>query len=157
MSQVSEAIKAYREVREDRLAREILAKEFDILNRPEAAAAVRGGADHSRGAAAAIAAIKRVARHTAAFLGRPFSRELAYIAIDSERDYQDAGRGNARRDSAEPPLSLGDHLVILRKILHDAEEAWYKPDGRAATLDYIRKLGGVAVHCMEDYGAPLRK
>jgi hypothetical protein len=157
MSRLSQVIDSIMAGREDRIARDILAEEFDKANRPEAAAAIRGRVDLSIGARVALAAIKRVAQHAVAFIGRPLSRELAYLALDSERAYQDAGRGNARRGDNEPMQSIGDHLVALRKLLRDTEAAWYRPDGRRDALDHIRKIGGVAVHCMEDHGAQPRE
>jgi hypothetical protein len=90
-------------------------------------------------------------------MARNDKRIDAYLAIDSERDYQDAGRGNANRDSSLPELTVGEHILIMRKLLNDAELAWYAPQGSTDALEHVRKIGGVATRCMEIWGAPLRK
>lgn len=90
---------------------------------------------------------------------RPFNadRHAAYIAIDSERAYQDAGRGNAKRhDGAAPHLTPGEIILAMEKCLHDARLAWYTPDGATTCLPHLRKVAGLAVQAMERYGAPLR-
>lgn len=84
-------------------------------------------------------------------------RAAAFDAINSERDYQDAGLGNARRHAGAAELTIGEHLLIIKKLLADAEAAWYSPDGLPDSLNHVRKIGGVAVRCMEMHGAPLRK
>lgn len=87
-------------------------------------------------------------------MARTDKRIDAYLAIDSERDYQDAGRGNA---AANDMNSVGEHLLVIEKLLNDAKLAWYTPDGGPDALDHVRKIGGVATRCMEVHGAPLRK
>jgi hypothetical protein len=84
-------------------------------------------------------------------------REGAYAAIDSERAYQDAGRGNAQRhEGSSPKLMPGEVILCIEKCLHDAREAWYKPNGGKECLPYLRKVAALAVQAMENYGAPLR-
>lgn len=89
-------------------------------------------------------------------MARNDKRIDAYLALDSERDYQDAGRGNAKRHEGRPELTVGEHILILEKLVADARVEWYKPDGRNTAIEHVRKIGGVAVRCMELYGAPLR-
>lgn len=84
------------------------------------------------------------------------TRKQVYEAIDTERDYQDAGRGNAKRHEGQPEMTPGEHLLCMEKCLTDARESWYKPDGGAACLDHVRKVAALAVACMERYGAPRR-
>lgn len=85
------------------------------------------------------------------------SRHHVYHAIDTERAYQDAGRGNAQRhESAPKAMSPGEFLLCMEKCLADARDAWYRPDGAVACLPYVRKVAALAVQCMELHGAPPR-
>lgn len=83
-------------------------------------------------------------------------RESAYAAIDSERAYQDAGAGNAERHAGAAQLTPGELILCMEKCLADARDAWYKPNGGVACLDYIRKVSALGVQAMELYGAPPR-
>jgi hypothetical protein len=84
-------------------------------------------------------------------------RFAAYAAIDSERDYQDAGLGNAARHEGAPPHLLpGEVILCMEKCLSDAREAWYRPDGATNALPFLRKVSALGVQAMERYGAPLR-
>lgn len=83
-------------------------------------------------------------------------RSQVYAAIDSERDYQDAQRGNAKRHTDKPPMVPGEYILCMEKCLQDARDAWYKPDGGVACLDYIRKVAALGVACMEANGASPR-
>lgn len=86
------------------------------------------------------------------------TRNEAFAALNSERDYQDAGRGNAKRhENAAPNLTPGECLFCIEEIAAQARAAWYKPDGGTAILPFMRKIGAVAVQCMENYGAPPRE
>jgi hypothetical protein len=87
-------------------------------------------------------------------MARTEKRIDAYLAIDSERTYQDAGRGNA---AANDMNSIPEHLLVIEKLLADAKLAWYHPGGSPDALEHVRKIGGVATRCMEIHGAPLRK
>ena len=87
-------------------------------------------------------------------MARTDKRIDAYLAIDSERDYQDAGRGNAAGDGM---TSIPEHLLVMEKLLNDAKLAWYHPGGLMDALNHVRKIGGVATRCMEIHGAPLRE
>ncbi|GAG92939.1 unnamed protein product, partial [marine sediment metagenome] len=55
------------------------------------------------------------------------------------------------------PHTVGNYLTMLRRYANKADEAWTDNAGDLAALDVIRKIAGIAVHCMEDWGAPLRK
>jgi len=86
------------------------------------------------------------------------SREDVYVVIDGERDWQDAGKGNAQRHEDRPEdLSPGEILLCMQKCLNDAIDAWYKPDGGTTCLPKIRKIAALGVQAMENYGAPERK
>ena len=84
-------------------------------------------------------------------------RNEVYAAIDSERDYQDAGKGNANRHADAPDRLLpGEIILCMEKCLNDARNAWYTPTGGVDCLPFIRKVAGLAVQAMENYGAPKR-
>jgi hypothetical protein len=84
-------------------------------------------------------------------------REAAYLSIDSERRYQDAQAGNAKRHEDQPPMTPGEIILCMEKCLNDALEAWYKPDGGGTCLPHLRKVAALAVQCMERNGAPVRE
>ena len=80
-----------------------------------------------------------------------------YRAVDSERDYQDAGMGNAKRPERAPEASPGEYILFMEKCLADAREACYKPGGNNACRPFIRKATALGVRCMEIHGAPRRE
>lgn len=80
-------------------------------------------------------------------------RAEAYAAIDSERDYQD--RLGTNRTSGQPH-TVGDYITMLQHYQAELIASWVKNPGDAAALDTIRKIAGIAVHCMEDHGATTR-
>lgn len=85
------------------------------------------------------------------------SRENVYAAVDSERDYQDAGRGNAKRhDNEDPQMRPGEYILCIERCLVRARETWYHPDGGVKCLEDIRKVTALGVAMMELYGAPPR-
>ena len=81
------------------------------------------------------------------------TRSEVYAAIDGEREYQerlgpDRTDGNAK--------SVGDYIVMLDYYVLQAKAAWTNNPGDSFALDVIRKIGGIAVHCMEDHGVVKR-
>lgn len=84
-------------------------------------------------------------------------RAFVYTAIDSERDYQDAQKGNALRHENMPAMTPGEYILCMEKCLADARVEWYKPNGGVACLDHVRKVAALGVACMELHGAPFRK
>lgn len=91
------------------------------------------------------------------------TRAEAFAAIISERNYQDhMWKENNPANPIHPtdprPLSIGEDLLLIEEIAAQARAVWYKnlrPE--LPVLDYIRKIAGVAVRCMETHGAPRRK
>ncbi len=87
-------------------------------------------------------------------------RSAAYRAIDSERDYQN----NLKADRAEFPTdgtrsinhSVGDFVTMMQHYQTELVAAWTKNPGDAPALDTMRKIGAIAVNCMEQHGAPRR-
>lgn len=84
------------------------------------------------------------------------TRDDVYRLIDGERDYQDS-LGPDRREPSELPHSVGDYLVMLDTYLRKAKDGWTNNPGVTPALEQIRKVAAIAVHCMEDHGAPPRK
>jgi hypothetical protein len=81
-------------------------------------------------------------------------REQVYQLIDGERDYQD-GLPSNRTDGSNK--SVGDYITMLQYYQAKLVEAWTTNAGNDVALDIMRKIAGIAVHCMEDHGAPARK
>ena len=87
------------------------------------------------------------------------SRDQVYAAIDQERDYQDnVVKTDPKRFNANStfPHSVGDYLTLLSTYLRKAQDDWSLNAGVEASLHQVRKIAAIAVHCMEDHGAPLR-
>lgn len=85
------------------------------------------------------------------------TREEVYIALSTERSYQDAQRGNAKRHEGMPAMTPGEYLLCMEKCLQDARGVWYRPDGSAECLEHVRKVAALGVAVMELYGAPHRQ
>lgn len=85
------------------------------------------------------------------------TRHDVFHALNTERDYQDAGKGNAKRHQGMPEMTPGEYILCMERCLNAAREAWYKPDGGAFCLEDIRKVTALGVACMELYGAPPRQ
>lgn len=78
------------------------------------------------------------------------TRKEVYEAIDSERDYQDSLPRNEVKEQ-----TAMDQLALIRRIVRDMEDHWYDDPG-FPTMDFMRKIAGVAVRSMEELGAPKR-
>ena len=99
--------------------------------------------------------------HIDPVLRRRVPRERVFLAIDSERSYQD----NLKKDRAENPTdgtrsinhSVGDFVTMMQHYQNELTAAWTKNPGDTAALHVMRKMAGIAVNCMEQHGAPLRK
>lgn len=85
------------------------------------------------------------------------NREIVYSVIDGERNYQDAGQGNAERHEGMPDMTPGEIILCMEKLLDDARRTWYSPNGGKACLHDIRKIAAMGVQCMELHGAPHRE
>ena len=81
-------------------------------------------------------------------------RQKVYEAIDAERDYQDR-LGPDRSDGAS--RSVGDYCVMISAYTQKLLSAWTDNPGNEQALDVMRKIAGIAVHCMEDHGIVQRK
>lgn len=87
------------------------------------------------------------------------SREEVYAAIDSERNYQDAAKGNAA--GPRDPHSLGSIIVFMETYLGKVKSAYSGPwpDGvpPEQALQELRKVVALGVYGMELHGAPQRQ
>jgi len=77
-------------------------------------------------------------------------RAEVYAAIDSERAYQDTLVRNDVLDQS--PM---EQLALIEYICAQMKADWYNNPGYPK-LDYVRKIAGIAVRCMEMHGAPQR-
>lgn len=88
------------------------------------------------------------------------TRAEVYVAIDSEREYQDAQAGNAARHvgvEGRGTMHPAEFILYAEKCLNDAREACYRgTSGAQDCLPFLRKVAGLAVACMELHGAPHR-
>lgn len=90
----------------------------------------------------------------------PTLRVDVYKAIDSERDYQDSfvlpERGYYRTHT------LGEFILMMNQYSAQAMAKWTNHtnallDGHPESLHEVRKIAALAVRCMEQHGAPLRR
>lgn len=91
------------------------------------------------------------------------NREDVYIAIDSERDYQEARAREVGTPEGEVrPHSLEEFVIYmddyLNELKHQLSRIW-TPDRRPpkVALDTLRKVTTLGVAAMEQHGAPLRE
>ena len=84
------------------------------------------------------------------------SRFEVFVAIDSERDYQDS-LGSDRRVARV--MVLGEELVLLKEYIDRAFKNWTDTPGvnPLITLNDFRKIAAIAVRAMENHGAPRRE
>lgn len=82
------------------------------------------------------------------------TRQEVYAALDTERVYQDK-LGSDRTDGSNH--TVGDYIVMLQHYQQKLVAAWTENAGVERALDIVRKIGGIAVHCMEEHGAIPRK
>lgn len=77
------------------------------------------------------------------------NRTDVYKIIDTERDYQDnlpPSRTNYEKHT------VGDYITMLHFYMRQLDEAWTMNAGNDEALVVMRKIAGIAVHCMEDWG-----
>jgi hypothetical protein len=89
-------------------------------------------------------------------VSRDKSRELVYLAIDSERDYQEALWEKAASGGKH---SEGEFLLYIEEYVQRARWVCTQkadPEGRVEALKEIRKVAALCVACMEKHGAPQR-
>jgi len=82
------------------------------------------------------------------------TRQDAYTVIDGERTYQDT-QVDPSKYGLNDSATFAYYLTVLDTYLRKAQDS-YTFDGVEQSLHQIRKLAAIAVHCMEDHGAPPR-
>jgi len=78
------------------------------------------------------------------------SREHVFDCITSEREYQDK-TVQKWNHKGHPPIAA--ELLMMEEYLLKARTAWCNTRDDAETLDVLRKIAGIAVRCLENYGA----
>ena len=86
-------------------------------------------------------------------VGRPATREAAYALIDGERDYQEL-RENLK--GWQKNKTVGEWIVLLHHYTTLLDAVWSTSTGDMESLAIVRKIAGIAVHCIEEHGAPAR-
>ncbi len=79
------------------------------------------------------------------------TRNDVYVAINTERAYQDKRWPNERAHTTD------EFILFMEHYLHEARRlASTTPDGNVEVLDFVRKVTALGVACMEQNGAPRR-
>jgi hypothetical protein len=84
-------------------------------------------------------------------------RSQVYQAIDSERQFQDIMSYSPLRPDMVPEMTMGEIIAAMEHNLAEARRAWYtdsKPYPQ--TTEYLRKVSGLAVKAMEQFGVSPR-
>lgn len=82
------------------------------------------------------------------------TRQEVYQSIDSERTYQNS-LPSTRTDGSFH--TVGDFVTMLHYYQNQLVQEWTLHAGDDNALEIMRKIGGIAVHCMEKHGAPRRE
>jgi len=80
------------------------------------------------------------------------TRSRVFEAIDSERVHQDRKWGTIEQH----PHEVGGWIILMRKLLADAEKAWSENATDYLALEEIRKVLAVGVACCEQHGVSMR-
>lgn len=90
------------------------------------------------------------------------ARKEVYAAIDTERAYQDrmwAGTASSRNpghDKNAQQRTLDEFALYIKGYADDLARIASHSDDPAEKLNFVRKVAGLAVACMEAHGAPPR-
>ena len=89
----------------------------------------------------------------------PLVRFQAYRAVDSERDYQDKkwGKSLSANRPGNGERSVDEFVLYIAGYTQDLVNTASHSSNKEEILNIVRKIAGLAVHCMEQHGAPLRK
>ncbi len=80
--------------------------------------------------------------------GHKASRFEAFLVLDGERKYQDGLNGRE--------LTVGEEILLLQEYATRAREEWttdFDTNPEVEALNMIRKIGAIALRCMEHHGA----
>jgi hypothetical protein len=89
---------------------------------------------------------------------RRSTRETVFEALSGERTYQDAMSADPARPDMVPEMSMGEIILAMEHTLGEARRIWYgdsKP--YHATIEHLRKVGGLSVKAMEQFGVVYRQ
>lgn len=86
------------------------------------------------------------------------TRQQVYIAIDTERDFQDRMAGNSARANVEDNRDQGSLILLADVYLNRLKEAHAEPNslGSEKVSAAARKVAALLVMLMERQGAPHR-
>lgn len=86
------------------------------------------------------------------------SRTEVYAALDSERDYQDKRWGDTLSDNrpGSGERTLDEFALYIAAYATELVKVAGTTSDTAEKLNFVRKVGGLAVACMEQHGAPKR-
>ena len=93
---------------------------------------------------ATVATLALAMTHSASHRMIPEERIEVYNALDNERDHQDAEHPNFP--------GIPGTMLIIRKLLADAEHHWYYDNHNFDVLNHFRKIGASCVRAMEICG-----
>jgi len=111
-------------------------------------------------------------RNVAVFIrkNKMTTREEVYRAIDSELDYQASVWKNPEDSGAHNPLTVGEFILLVEQYTARARQLWTSESKQLAhtdsgacyytevqTLEFMRKIAGIAANCMTQHGAPQRE
>lgn len=85
------------------------------------------------------------------------NRQYVYLAIDSERDYQDFLKKDRTSNPTDGTRSIdhtvGDFVTMMQQYQNNMVAAWTNNPGDEEALHVMRKIAAIAVNCMEQHGA----
>jgi glutathione S-transferase len=89
---------------------------------------------------------------------RASTREMVFEALSGERSYQDAMSADPERPDMVPEMSMGEIILAAEHALGEARRAWYS-DSKPylETIGFLRKVGGLTVKAMEQFGVVYRQ
>lgn len=98
------------------------------------------------------------------------TREEVYAAIDSELDYQASIWKDPENRETSNPLTVGEFVLLVEEYAARARQLWSSEPKELArtnsgecyytevqTLEFMRKIAGIAANCMIQHGAPQRE
>ena len=83
------------------------------------------------------------------------SRATVYLAIDSEREYQDKRWLGPDRDHFADH-TVDEFILYISGYTNDLVHLGSHVDQKEEKLNFIRKVGALCVAAMEQHGAPYR-
>lgn len=85
-----------------------------------------------------------------------YARRAAFIAIDSERSFQESLITQAGSDRSKPVESYVLYMDdYMRELKTQLSRDW-TPACKGRALNTLRKIAALATACMEEHGAPKR-